>query len=153
MMPQLSDDARLVIAQWRGRPGATLHVIHDVCVPAGRISGHTMIPAVEEVRAAGLTDLVWDGHVLTDAGRELLASLPDEDGLSAARYPVEDGPGAGERVELTVRVLVGLERSTVIVADPLTGRALERDVVQHGGEAGAAAAAVYAALKKRDVRL
>jgi hypothetical protein len=70
-----------------------------------------------------------------------------------ARHPIEDGPGSGERVELTVRLLVGLEQSTVLVVDPLTGRALERDVVQHGGEAGAAAAAVYAALKKRNAQL
>ncbi|KQO42456.1 hypothetical protein ASF49_15615 [Methylobacterium sp. Leaf104] len=69
------------------------------------------------------------------------------------RYPVEDGPGSGERVELVVRVLRGTARSTVIVADPATGRALAQDVVPHGGEAGAAAAAVYAALKKANACL
>ncbi len=68
----LSADALLVIAQWRGRPDAALHVVHDVCVPAGRIADHSMMPAVEEVRAAGLTDVVWDGHVLTDAGKPCL---------------------------------------------------------------------------------
>lgn len=68
-------------------------------------------------------------------------------------YPVEDGPGSSDRVELAVRVLVGTERSTIIVADPVTGAPLEREVVQHGGEAGAAAGAVYAALKKRNARL
>jgi hypothetical protein len=57
-------------------------------------------------------------------------------------YPVEDGPGSGRRVELTVRVLVGTERSTVIVADPVTGRALAHQVVPHGAEPGAAAPAV-----------
>ena len=65
------------------------------------------------------------------------------------RYPAEDGPGAGARVELTVRVLVGSERSTVIVADPLTGRALAHEVLPHGGEADLAAAAVEAAIRAR----
>ncbi|TXN07497.1 hypothetical protein FV222_02205 [Methylobacterium sp. WL103] len=69
------------------------------------------------------------------------------------RYPVEDGPGSGDRVELTLRVLVGTERSTVIVADPITGHALSNEVVPHGGEADAAAAAVHAALKRRDACL
>jgi hypothetical protein len=69
------------------------------------------------------------------------------------RYPVEDGPGSSDRVELSVRVLIGTERSTVIVADPMTGRALQRQVVPHGGEADAAAAAVSAALRIRDARL
>ncbi len=172
MPTQLSADAMLVIAQWRGRPDAALHVIHDVCVPAGRIADHSMMPAVEEVREAGLTDVVWDGHVLTDAGREVLAAMPPDDGYDAEtvlavlkgmeprrrpagfveecpRYPAEDGPGAGARVELTVRVLVGSERSTVIVADPLTGRAQANEVIPRGGEADLAAAAVEAAIRVR----
>ncbi|WP_375453486.1 hypothetical protein [uncultured Methylobacterium sp.] len=62
-------------------------------------------------------------------------------------HPVEDGPGAGARIELAVRVLVGLKRSTIIVADPVTGRALTNTVVAHGGEPGAAAAAVEAAVR------
>lgn len=33
----------------------------------------------------------------------------------AILYPYQDGPGAGELVEVTVRVMVGPERSTVIV--------------------------------------
>lgn len=41
-----------------------------------------------------------------------------------------------------MRVPVGTERSTVIVDDPVTGRALAHEVVPHGAEAGAAAAAV-----------
>ncbi len=65
------------------------------------------------------------------------------------RYPVEDGPGSGQRVELSVRVLVGLERSTVIVADPITGRALAREVLPHGREADVGAAAVEAAIRAR----
>lgn len=65
------------------------------------------------------------------------------------RYPSEDGPGSGTRVELSVRVLVGLERSTVIAADPVTGRALTREVLPHGREADVAAAAVEAAIRAR----
>lgn len=74
-----------------------------------------------------------------------LDDLPDGE----ARYPVEDGPSSGTWVELSVRVLVGLERSTVIVADPLTGRALTREVLPHGREADVAAAAVEAAIRAR----
>ncbi len=61
-------------------------------------------------------------------------------------YPAEDGPGAGTRVELVVRVLVGTERSTVIVANPRDGRAVARQVLPHGSEPAAAAAAVEAAI-------
>ena len=68
---------------------------------------------------------------------------------ASPRYPAEDGPGAGVRVELTVRVLVGAERSTVIVADPVSGRALAHEVLPHGGEADLAAAAVEAAIRAR----
>ncbi|NEU13934.1 hypothetical protein G3T14_17625 [Methylobacterium sp. BTF04] len=63
-------------------------------------------------------------------------------------YLVEDGPGSSTRLELVVQVLVGLERSTVIVADPITGRALANEVVPHGSEPGAAAAAVEAAVRE-----
>jgi len=72
---------------------------------------------------------------------------------SAVRWRIEDGTGCASRVELYVRVLMGTERSTVIVSDPITGHAIEHDVVQHGGEAGAAAAAVYAAVKRSDAKL
>lgn len=72
---------------------------------------------------------------------------------SKVRWRIEDGTGCSSRVQLHVRVLVGTERSTIIVADPITGRAIEHDVVQHGGEAGAAAAAVYAAIKRSDAKL
>jgi len=58
---------------------------------------------------------------------------------------VEDGPGAGTHVELLVRVLVGAERSTVIVADQRDGRAVAHQVLSHGGEP-AAAAVVEAAI-------
>jgi hypothetical protein len=87
-MPTLSADALLVIAQWKGRPDAALHLIHDVCVPAGRIADRTMIPAVEEVSEAGLTENVWEGLRLTDAGRAVLAALPSEDAYDpeAARF-------------------------------------------------------------------
>ena len=48
-----------------------------------------------------------------------------------------------------MRVLVGSERSTVIVADPISGRALAHEVIPHGGEADLAAAAVEAAIRAR----
>ena len=70
-------------------------------------------------------------------------------GFVEERYPIEDGPGSGTRVELALRVLVGSERSTVIVADPLTGRALTHEVLPHGREADVAAAAVEAAIRAR----
>ncbi|MBE7201221.1 MAG: hypothetical protein INR70_25940 [Parafilimonas terrae] len=70
-------------------------------------------------------------------------------GFVEDRHPVEDGPGSGTRVELSVRVLVGLERSTVIVGDPISGRPLAREVIPHGREADVAAAAVEAAIRSR----
>lgn len=79
--------------------------------------------------------------------------MTDDDRPASARWSVEDGTGCSSRVELRVSVLVGTKRSTVIVADPITGRAIEHDVVQHGGEAGAAAAAVYAAVKRLGAEL
>lgn len=80
---------------------------------------------------------------------ELTPAYREAWGRGLTRCPVEDGPGSGQRVELSVRVLVGLERSTVIVADPITGRALTREVLPHGREADVAAAAVEAALRAR----
>ncbi|TXN47342.1 hypothetical protein [Methylobacterium sp. WL7] len=64
-------------------------------------------------------------------------------------HHVEDGPGAGARIELVVRVLLGTERSTVLVVDLVTGRALANQVVPHGSEPGAAAAAVEAIVGER----
>lgn len=90
----LSDDALLVIAQWKGRPDAALHMIHDVCVPAGRVADHTMIPAVEEVGEAGLTENAWEGLRLTDAGRAVLAALQGGPGGVARGMPEAGGePG------------------------------------------------------------
>ena len=65
------------------------------------------------------------------------------------RYPAEDGPGAGARVELTVRVLVGSERSTVIEADSNSALALAHEVLPHGAKADLAAAASEAAIRAR----
>jgi len=48
-------------------------------------------------------------------------------------HPVEDGPGAGVAVEVTVRVMVGPERSTVIVRRGQEPVALY-DVREHGRE-------------------
>ena len=106
--------------------------------PGGRIA----------LRAQDLTDDEMAAIMAStpDGSRYSLDDIPD---APSARYPVEDGPGSGTRVELAVRVLVGTDRSIVIVADPITRRALERELVHHGGEAGAAAVAVSAALRAR----
>lgn len=69
------------------------------------------------------------------------------------RWRIEDGTGCSSRVQLHVRILVGTERSTVIVSDSVTGHAIDQDVVEHGGEAGAAAAAVCAAVKRLGAEL
>ncbi|GJE83387.1 MULTISPECIES: hypothetical protein [Methylorubrum] len=63
----------------------------------------------------------------------------------APLYPVEDGPGAGAIVEITVRVMVGPERSTVVVR---RGRAsaLVHEVREHGRETEGLGAAVEAAV-------
>ena len=105
--------------------------------PGGRIA----------LRAEDLSDAEITG---------IMASRPsgpgyELDNLSddGVRYPIEDGPGSSDRVELVVRVQVGTERSTVVVADPVTGLPMQREVVPHGGEADAAAAAVSAAIRDR----
>ncbi|CAO4148667.1 hypothetical protein LPLAFNJD_LOCUS2757 [Methylorubrum aminovorans] len=62
-------------------------------------------------------------------------------------HPVEDGPGAGRVVEVTVRVMVGPDRSTVIVRrgrDP----AVVHEVREHGREADGLGAAVEAAVRE-----
>ena len=61
-------------------------------------------------------------------------------------HPVEDGPGAGRVVEVTVRVMVGPERSTVLVRrgrDPVA----VHGVREHGHEADGLGAAVEAAVR------
>ena len=70
----------------------------------------------------------------------------------APLHPSQDGPGAGEIVEVTVRVMVGSERSTVIVRrgrDPV----LVHEVREHGREADGLGAAVEAAVRERLGRL
>jgi|GEM_PF-1266139 len=105
--------------------------------PAGRVA----LP-VEDISDAEMAAIMAARPIGPDYS---IDDLPDVE----ARHTVEDGPGSGVRVELSVRVLVGLERSTVIVADPLTGRALTREVLPHGREADVAAAAVEAAIRAR----
>lgn len=98
-----------------------------------------------------------------DAGRESIpgGDVPaDEAAIEAAavdacrqaslvRWRIEDGTGSSTRVGLDVRVLVGTERSTVIVSDPITGRAHSHEVVPHGSEAASAGAAVERAVRKQ----
>ncbi|MCK2056133.1 hypothetical protein [Methylobacterium sp. 37f] len=102
--------------------------------PAGHIAEDVGRPRdlSPEERAARHAEVVAMVHSAPDA--------PAEPGDEL--YPVEDGPGSGRRVELTVRVLIGTARSTVIVADPTSGRALAHEVVAHGAEPQVAADAV-----------
>lgn len=105
--------------------------------PGGRIALPVAAVTDDEMAMIMAAEPVGPDYSLDD--------LPDGE----VRYPVEDGPGSSVRVELAVRVLVGTERSTVIVADPITGRALTREVLPHGREADVAAAAVEAAIRAR----
>lgn len=68
---------------------------------------------------------------------------------SAVRWRIEDGTGCSSRVELYVRVLVGTEKSTIIVSDPITGRAHSHAVVPHGSETASAGAAVESAVQRQ----
>ncbi|QGY03258.1 hypothetical protein MMSR116_16225 [Methylobacterium mesophilicum SR1.6/6] len=103
--------------------------------PGGRIALRAEDLSDDEMAGIMASQPSGPGYQLDD--------IPEADD----RYPVEDGPGSGQRVELSVSVLVGTERSTIIVADAVTGRALANEVVPHGDEARAAAAAVEGAVK------
>lgn len=65
----------------------------------------------------------------------------------APLHPVEDGPGAGQVVEVTVRVMVGPERSTVIVRSGRDPVALH-EVREHGQEAEGIGDAVEAVVRE-----
>jgi hypothetical protein len=71
--------------------------------------------------------------------------LPD-----APLYPSQDGPGAGAVVEVVVRVMVGPDRSTVVVR---RGRepVLLNEVRPHGAEADGLGAAVEPPSAKESV--
>lgn len=65
----------------------------------------------------------------------------------APLYPSQDGPGAGRIVEVTVRVMVGPDRSTVVVrrgGEPV----LLHEVRPHGTEADGLGAVVEAAVRE-----
>ncbi len=83
------------------------------------------------------------------AGMEPPPRRPAGDVEDGPRYPSRTAPAQGSASSSRCACSVGTERSTIVVADPLTGRALAREVVPHGGEAGAAAAAVEAAIRAR----
>ncbi|MGN8091636.1 hypothetical protein [Methylobacterium sp. 22177] len=104
--------------------------------------GERVALTVEDLTDAEMTMIMASRLVGPDYS---LDGLPDGE----ARYPVEDGPGSSTRVELSVRVLVGMERSTVLVVDPVTGRALTHEVLPHGREADVAAAAVESVIRAR----
>lgn len=67
-------------------------------------------------------------------------------------YPVEDGPGAGRYVDVTVRVMVGTERSTVLVERRGEPAALY-ETREHGHETDGLGAAVEAAVREGLARL
>lgn len=67
--------------------------------------------------------------------------------MSAPLYPSQDGPGAGAVVEVVVRVMVGPDRSTVVVrrgGEPV----LLHEVRDHGTEADGIGAVVEAAIRE-----
>ena len=63
------------------------------------------------------------------------------------RYPVEDGPGSGRYVDVTVRLMVGTRRSTVVITRGRDERALLNEVREHGAEADGIGEAVETALR------
>ena len=65
----------------------------------------------------------------------------------APLYPSQDGPGAGRVVEVTVRVMVSSDRSTVVVrrgGKPV----LLHEVREHGAEADGLGVIVEAAVRE-----
>jgi hypothetical protein len=67
--------------------------------------------------------------------------------MSAPLYSSQDGPGAGRVVEVTVRVMLGPDRSTVVVrrgGEPV----LLNEVREHGAEADGLGAAVEAVIRE-----
>ncbi|MBP1182912.1 hypothetical protein [Methylobacterium sp. PvR107] len=62
-------------------------------------------------------------------------------------YPVEDGPGAGRHVDVVVRVLVGLKRSTVLVERQGEPASLY-ETREHGRETDGLGEAVEAAVRE-----
>ncbi len=68
--------------------------------------------------------------------------------MSDPLYPSQDGSGAGVVVEVVVRVMVGPDRSTVVVrrgGEP----AILNEIREHGAEADGLGAAVEAAIREK----
>ncbi|SFV05559.1 hypothetical protein SAMN02799631_04279 [Methylobacterium sp. 174MFSha1.1] len=83
------------------------------------------------------------GESYGSEGIEVLRGLPG--GLEHVLYPSPDGPGAGCVVEVTIRVMVGPDRSTVVVrrgGEPV----LLHEVREHGAEAEGIGAVIEAAV-------
>lgn len=75
------------------------------------------------------------------------ARRPSSGTTDAPLYPSQDSPGAGRVVEVTVRVMVGPDRSTVVVrrgGDPVVLHV----ILEHGAEADGLGAVVEAALRE-----
>ncbi|WP_232627774.1 hypothetical protein [Methylobacterium sp. Leaf118] len=68
--------------------------------------------------------------------------------MSDPLYPSQDGPGAGAVVKVVVRVMVGPDRSTVVVrrgGEPV----LLNEVRPHGAEADGLGPAVETAIREK----
>lgn len=80
-------------------------------------------------------------------GQESIEVLRGLERDQTTLYPVQDGPGAGNIIEVTVRIMVGMERSTLVVTRGRDEPFLLREVRDHGHELDGIGAAVEAALR------
>ncbi|CAO4147810.1 hypothetical protein [Methylorubrum aminovorans] len=105
----------------------------------------------------------WVDRRLTTAQALELTGCADEEELWQAcsssdvaprsvHYSVEDGPGAGRYVDVTVRVMVGTERSTVLVERRGEPASLY-ETREHGRETDGLGDAVEAAVREGLARL
>ena len=72
--------------------------------------------------------------------------------MTGPLYPSQDGPGAGAVVEVVVRVMVGPDRSTVVVRR-VSEPAILHEVRPQGAEADGLGASVEAAVREGLARL
>lgn len=100
----------------------------------------------------------WSARRLTTAQALELTGCADEAELRQAclgsdviprsvLYPCEDGPGAGRYVDVVVRVMVGTERSTVLVERQGEPASLY-ETREHGRETDGLGATVEAAVRE-----
>lgn len=109
------------------------------------MSVHDMLEAWSARRLTTAQALELTGCL--DEGELRQACLSSDVIPRAVLYPVEDGPGAGRYVDVTVRVMVGPRRSTVLVerqGEP----ALLYETREHGHETDGLGDAVEAAVRE-----